>query len=415
MDETFDPFRRKINKDLLPFEEALRTVMSHKLDFGAEKVHISDSDGRVLREDIFADRDFPPFDKSVVDGFACRLQDLDRPLKVVGEVRAGERPSRSVGEGECVRVMTGAPVPPGADVVVMVEETVPVGEDEIRFVGDYESLAREVNIYRRGSDVKAGELLIPAGTRLFPQHIAVLASVGKSEVLVSERPRVGIVVTGDEVVEPEVIPGQTQIRNTNAYSLYAQLKRVGAEPIYYGIASDDVDSLLKLIARSVEENPVTLVCGGVSMGDYDLVPEVMRRLGFDILFDRLAIKPGRPTTFAVSGDGRKVIFGLSGNPVSGFVAFEILVKLFLFASMGHRYEPMRVVAPMGVDFERGRARRDERIPVKFGEDGAVYPVEYHGSAHFQALIDADGFITIPRGVKRIPQGKRMEVWMIRHN
>ena len=405
----FDPFAKKVNRQLLPFEEAFDLALGSARLLDSESVDIFDASGRVLAQDIYADTDYPPFDRAVVDGYACRRQDLDRVLVVVEEIPAGAVPKRKIGIGECARIMTGAPIPEGADIVVMVEETVPVAEDKIKFVGKNP----ETNIYRRGSDVSAGQLLIPRGTRLFPQHIAVLASVGMKEVKVYQKPRVGILVTGDEIVEPEHTPSIGQIRNTNAYTLWAQLMNVGATTEYYGVVPDNLEDIERVLKGAVEKNHVVLVCGGVSMGEYDFVPDILRRLGFEIKFDRVAIKPGRPTTFAVSEN--RVVFGLPGNPVSSFVAFEILVKPFLFAMMGHSYEPVRVVAPLGVDVERKVARRDERIPVRLSQNGEVIPIEYHGSAHFQALIDADGLIMIPRGVKRIPRGQKVDVWLIRWN
>lgn len=405
----FDPFARKVNRQLLPFERAYEVAMSYVKPIGAETIDIFHAAGRILAENIFADADFPPFDKSVVDGFACRRRDLGNVLTIVEEIPAGAVPKRQIGENECAKIMTGAPVPPGADIVVMVEETQPVGENRIKFVGENP----QTNIYFRGSDVRRGDLLIPAGTRIFPHHIPVLASVGKHKIAVSRRPKVGIIVTGDEIVEPAETPAAGQIRNTNAYLLWAQTETVGGIPSYYGISPDEPEKFRELLAKSIAENDITLVSGGVSMGEYDIVPDVFRALGLEIKFDRLAIKPGRPTTFAVSDDA--VAFGLPGNPVSSFVAFEILVKPFLFAMMGHKYEPLKIVAPLGVEFSRRIARRDERIPAKFGDDGRVYPVEYHGSAHFQALIHADGLIMIPRGVHKIPAGEKVEVYLIRWN
>jgi len=362
--------------------------------------------GRVLSQDIRADRPIPPFDRVAVDGYACRTDDLDDPLELIGTISAGEKPRYSVAPGTCVKVMTGAVLPKGAQMVVMVESTRLDEQGRVIFTGsDKERSSR--NISFRGEDLAQGSLIFSGGTILGPRHSAVLASVGVAEVPVRSLPRVGILSTGDEVVEADRQPLAHQIRNANAPQLSAQLRDMGIEANYYGIARDDRDELTRLIARAQEENDLVLMSGGVSMGDFDFAPEAMAACGYQILYSRVAVKPGKPTTFAVSERGD--LFGLPGNPVSCFVIFELLVKPYLYRLMGADFQPPIIKAAMATDFIRKKTRRIEWFPVRFEKDGTVMPVQYHGSGHFAAIAEADGVAPIAQGQAELKKGAQVDV------
>jgi molybdopterin molybdotransferase len=298
--------------------------------------------------------------------------------------------------------MTGAMVPSGANSVIMVEETELVGEDFVRFTGANPSK----NICYRGEDVKAGELVLQKGLQINPAHVAVLASVGKSEPLVAKFPRVGIMSTGDELVEPFVVPGMAQIRNSNAWQLEAQVKTIPAIPCYYGIVPDNSADLRNFIEIAMEHNDLVLLTGGVSMGDFDFVPAVMEEAGIEILFKSIAIQPGKPTVFGHRN--KTFIFGLPGNPVSSFVLFELLVKPFIRRMMGSAVQPLQLSLPMGVDFSRRKSVRKSMIPVII-KDGNVFPVEYHGSAHINAYSIANGILVMEIGTTKINKGEQVYV------
>jgi len=227
------------------------------------------------------------------------------------------------------------------------------------------------------------------------------------EVTVSCRPRIGVISTGDELVEPDIVPAGAQIRNSNASQLMAQIARAGARGKYYGIARDDVESITSLLKKALEENDVVLISGGVSFGDFDLVPRVMRSLGLTIHFDQVAMQPGKPLTFC-TGD-KKAVFGLPGNPVSVFVQFEVMVRAFLDRMAGVSEQAPVLQMPLAADYSRKKAERMSWIPCTITAAGEALPVEYHGSAHISALTGAWGVIIIPRGQSWIQKGEMVSV------
>ncbi len=389
---------------MIPFEKALeitRTRAVREVTF--ETVELSEAVGRVLAREVRTDMDFPPFDKSAMDGYACRRADLDGALEVLEVIAAGALPTREVMPGQCSKIMTGAMLPPGADAVFKVEDSELLPDGRVRFVGT----EPPDNVARKGVDLEAGDAVLPCGTLLEAKHVSVLASVGCANPVVACRPRVGIIATGNELVEPTATPGPGQIRNSNSWQLAAQVKRAGGIPRYYGIARDRLEEISDALRQALAETDVVLLSGGVSMGDFDLVPEIMTGNGVEILFDRVAIKPGKPTTFGVAGD--RVVFGMPGNPVSTFVIFEVFVRPFLLAWMGGGTGCNDPVLPLERELVRRKADRMEWLPVSVSEAGGLVPVRYHGSAHFLAISRADGLIPVPAGVFRLEQGSRLPV------
>jgi molybdopterin molybdotransferase len=387
---------------MISYEEALQIVLIHTYPFGSETVSLQESTGRVLAEDVFSDINMPPFNRSAVDGFACRRSDLHLPLEIIETVRAGLFPAKKVNTGLCTRIMTGAPVPEGADCVIMVEETVEISPGRIRFAGE----KTKTNISPFAEDIKEGELVIKSGTLIKPQHIAIMAAVGHVNPRVAIRPVVAVISTGDEIVEPQLKPGISQIRNSNGYQLTAQAANAGAIPVYLGIAPDNEDDTFRSITGAMAQADIIMLTGGVSMGTFDFVPKILKKAGIEILFRTIAVQPGKPTIFGIKDEKR--IFGLPGNPVSSFTIFEILVKPMLWKMMGVTDPVPSLLLPLGTAYHRKRSDRMQWLPVRIRE-GRVYPLEYHGSAHIFSLATAHAIAAIPFGITEFSAGDLIDV------
>ncbi len=391
---------------MLSFEQALRIVLNSARQLGTERIDIADALGRILAEDVKSDIDMPPFDKAAMDGFACRRADLPNELTLIETIPAGYVPKETIGINQCSRIMTGSTVPAGADCVIMKEYVETLTENTVRFVGEKTA----DNICRKGEDIKADDIVLSKGTELKPQHIAVLASAGRTEPLVAKRPRVAILATGNELVGPAHKPGPSQIRNSNSSLLTAQIEKIGIVATDYGIVKDvpgEIDSMFK---KAIEENDVVIISGGVSAGDFDFVPKILRQNNVDLLFEKIAVKPGKPTVFGVSE--KACCFGLPGNPVAGFVGFELLVKPFLYKMMGRDYRHYDIPMPIEQSVKRKKTKRQSWIPVKITDAGTARTIEYHGSADIGSLCHADGLISIAIGTAEIEKGTIVRVRLI---
>ncbi len=391
---------------MIELKEALRVILDAAQPLGTEQVALSDALDRILAEDVAADMDIPPFDKATMDGYACRRADLGNVLTVVETIPAGAVPTKAIGPNQCAKIMTGAAMPPGADCVVMIEQTKIIGEGVIRFTGDQ----TPDHIFRKATDIRAGQVVLQNGSWISPQHVAVLASVGCVRPLVAQRPRVGVVASGDELVPPGTRPGPSQIRNSNGSQLVAQLISMGLRARDYGIVKDvasDIDAMLK---SALAENDVVIISAGVSVGDFDLVPTALQRNGVRLLFEKIAVKPGKPTVFGVSERG--YCFGLPGNPVSTFVIFELLVRPFLYHLMGHNYRPRYVQMRLDETITRKDSDRQSWIPVRITSEETVRPVQYHGSAHLSALCEVGGLVPMEIGVTNIGRGMPVRVRLL---
>lgn len=383
---------------MISFEQAYKIIMDSVFSTGSEMIPFHEALGRVLAEDIFSDTDMPPFNRSAVDGFACRKADLKNDLDIIEVIPAGREPIKEVMGNQCSRIMTGAIVPEGCDIVIMVEDTIDLNDGKIRFTGS----GLKSNIAYKGEDVREGDLVIEKGKIITSADIAVMASAGRTSVRTARKPEVGIISTGDELVEPGTKPNRSQIRNSNAYQLLSQVDHAGARGNYYGIVPDD-DTASEIIGKSVLENDIVILTGGVSMGDYDFVPSFLEKAGVRILFDRVNVQPGKPTTFGIHA--RSLVFGLPGNPVSSFVQFETLVRPLLLSMMGSSEMPSYRKVQMGTFFERKSASRTGWVPVTINGQNEAFPVEYHGSAHITAISRSNGIIMVLPGVNRIDKGE----------
>ena len=391
---------------MISFEEAYKIVMGSVFETEREMVLFSDSLGLILDEDIASDIDMPPFNRSAVDGYACHRIDLKDDLEIIEVIAAGKVPLQKVEKNQCAKIMTGAIVPDSCDTVFMVEESEILSNGKIRFTGSQP----KSNISLKGEDVRTGDVVLKKGRFIQPQDIAIMASVGHVRVMVKKKPVVGILSTGDELVNPMEIPGISQIRNSNAYQLAAQVKRAGGEAKDFGIAPDNEETTFEIIDKAIKVCDILLITGGVSMGDFDFVPEVLARSGVKILFDRINVQPGKPTTFGVHS--KAVIFGLPGNPVSSFIQFEILVRPMMCMMMGYNWKAGEFKLPMAVNYKRKSSDRLGLIPVSINTDREVFPVDFHGSAHISALSDTDGIITLKPGVASLIKGEIVNVRQI---
>jgi molybdopterin molybdotransferase len=390
---------------MIRIEEAYNLVTGAVEPMGKERVDIKASLHRVLAEDIVSDVDMPPFNKSAMDGYACKAEDLDKALSIIETIPAGKAPEKKVESGQCSEIMTGAPLPRGADCVIKVEDTVLNADEEVVFTGK----AGKPNIAYQAEDVAKGDVLIPKGTFIEPQHMAILAATGYAEPLVAIKPEVAIISTGDEIVEPDGEPGISKIRNSNAYQLIGQVQKCGAAADYMGIAHDNEQATYEMIDEALKKHDVVILTGGISMGQFDFIPKVFEKLGVEVLFKTLAVQPGKPTLFGKLG--KKRIFGLPGNPVSAFNTFELLVRPYLRISMGSETGWSIIKLPLGATYTRKKSDRDSFIPVEIKE-GKVFPKEYHGSGHIQALTTAGGFIMVPFGTTILEEGTSVNVRQI---
>jgi molybdopterin molybdotransferase len=396
---------------VLPFEEARRTVERHASGIGVRETETVDllyAAGRVLAELITADRDIPPFRRSTRDGYAVRSTDLatlPMKLKVIGEIKAGpsDRP-RALGSRETYSIMTGAPVPDGADAVVMIEYS----SHEAGLVEIMRSVSCGENIVPQGAEAKRGVVLLNPSTRLNESAIALAASVGKSHVRVFTRPRVAILTTGDEVVGLDEAPGPWQIRNSNSYSLAVQIRQAGGDPVILPVAPDEPRRLRELIEQGFQSD-LLIMTGGVSMGHYDLVEQVLAELKAEFFFTGAKIQPGRPVVFgrvphgagAPAGESsamNRYFLGLPGNPVSSMVTFELFARPMLEAAAGMKARPLTFA----------HARLKAEICVKPGltrflpavlsgdyADSHVELVPWQGSGDIAAQARSNCYIVIP--------------------
>ena len=388
---------------MIDFHVALKTVLESVVPFGLEEIAMTDACDRVLALDVFTPEDIPSFSKSAMDGYACRREDIVKGMNILEVIPAGYRPKHRITPGTCSKIMTGAMVPEGADTILIVENAT-VREGLV--YGTPPSLS---NIMVQGEDLKKGDLVLEKGTILRPQHLAILASCGIDRIKVSRRITVGILSTGNELTEPGEVTEAGKIYNSNSWQLLSMVNSINGISTYYGITADTKEDTHRLMNRAIQENQVVILSGGVSEGDFDMVPVVMRDLGFKILFDRVRIKPGKPTTFAVSPETGKYIFGLPGNPVSSFVQCLLLVKPFLAAMQGARWEPLSTNLPLKGNYQRRNSSRMAHIPVQINPDGTVSPLPYNGSAHQVSLAKAHALGRIPVGTDHIREGEPMEI------
>ncbi len=372
----------------------------------AERVPLLDAAGRVLAEDLLADRDYPATDRSLRDGFAVRATDLPGRLAVIGEVRAGETFFGTLSPGQAVEIFTGAPLPTGADQVVMVEHVTRMGDtietQRPGVPGEF--------INPRGSEARLGQAVLRRGQRLDFAQIAQAATVGRTEMPVFRQPRVAILATGDEIVEVADTPRDNQVRNSNSQSLAVQVRRAGGLPAILPVARDNREAMRARIEEGLDHD-LLLLSGGVSAGKYDLVESVLADLGAEFFFDRVLIQPGQPLVFGrVRSQSRsRFFFGLPGNPASTMVTFEVFARLALAALSGEAEPPTPIVsARLTRDFSH-RPGLTRFLPA-WWHDGSVTPIPWQGSSDVPALSRANAFLVVSADQAEWRAGDWIELW-----
>jgi molybdenum cofactor synthesis domain-containing protein len=404
---------------MLRIEDALNLILEHTpvATHNKEEVPLADALGRVLRQDVISDLDMPPFDRARMDGYAVRSVDIsgatpDKParLEEIGEAAAGQAFSGFVGVNEAVRIMTGAPVPPGADSVQKIEViTVNAGLVEIQ-----EPTKPQQNITPRGIEAKAGTLMLKAGAIITPAAAAVLASFGYAMIEVAHRPKLVLLSTGDELVEVWEKPAKAQIRNSNTFSLAGYAEAAGAEVLSAGIVRDDFTETKLAIAEAAAMADVVMLSGGVSMGDYDLVKPALKELGAEIFVEKVAMHPGKPTVFAKLDE--TLIFGLPGNPVSVAVAFHLFARPALLKMQGATEIHLPRVYALAAANVKGapprRSHQPARLAIRNGV-AEVEPLKWAGSSDVVAFMQADALIVVPEDRKGYDAGELVEVIMLK--
>ena len=397
---------------LRPPDEARATVLAHARRLSVESVPIAEAAGRVLAEDLIAEEDAPPFPAATMDGFAVVAADGSPWREVIGAQMAGYVVDVEVTPGTAVRITTGAPLPRGADAVVRVEATEPA-EDHV--IVHQEIVSPGENIRQVGADLRRGSLVLPAGTLLGPAEIGLVAGLGRNPVPVRARPRVSVLSTGDELVEPGEPVGPGQIRDSNRFSLVAALRSEGAEIVWSGKAPDEREPLRALLQQRIAASDVVVTSGGVSMGELDLVKALLGELA-TVHFRRVFMKPGKPLNFATAGeDGRVLFFGLPGNPVSALVSFELFIRPAL-ATMGGRMNFERSRVPVLLAHETPPTDRIEfqRATVRVGPDGRLVAATTGGqaSSRLASFLGANALLVIPPRAEAYQAGERVDALLL---
>lgn len=388
---------------MIPISEAISIVARETQLLDAERVTLGECVGRILAEDIVADLDLPPFDRSQMDGYAVRAAEATEGarLRVIGESVAGKGFDGALGTGEAVRIMTGARVPAGADAVQKIEETSEsAGVVEVR-----KTVTVGQNIVGRAQEIRIGDALFRAGARINERMIASLASFGYSDVAVSAAPRVSILATGSEIVEIDRVPGPDQIRNSNSAMLSAFAAADGMRHRVEPIVGDDLGSLTAAISEMLSSQPeIIVLTGGVSVGDYDFTKPALREAGVDIFFEKVALKPGKPTVFGRSG--RTLVFGLPGNPVSVAVTYYLFVRFAAMLMQNAADPELRRGKAVAARELRSTPKRDCYLPVSLSTDEqgrlVIDSLRFTGSSNFVAFAGADALAIIAKGMTIAP-------------
>jgi molybdopterin molybdotransferase len=400
---------------MLTVAEALDLIAREVPQNRSVSCALRDAFGRTLHADVRCRDDSPPFDKALMDGYAVIASDvrIGSELIVVDEVTAGRTPTRTVAPGQAIRIMTGAPIPDGANAVVRVELTELLDGEPQRVRLNADSAAPEQDLIRRGTNKRAGDLVVPAGRCLRAQELAALAEMGQDTLSVFPQPDIAVLATGDELVSVDEPLGPGQIRNSNETMLVAQIRASGGNPIPLGIARDNREDLRKHIERGLQSD-ILLLSGGVSAGKLDLVPSELERAGVRQVFHKVRVKPGKPVWFGMLDDGDRTccVFGLPGNPVSSMVCFELFVRTAIRQMTG-----VAPVRPQGLTarLKHSHSHKDDRetyfpAAVDWTPDGPVVSLmKWHGSSDLQSTVDANAMTVFPAEPRNYTAGESVEI------
>lgn len=398
---------------MISVAEATQIVRQQTRPLASERVKLEHALHRVLAQEIIADSDLPPFDRSQMDGYAVRAEDtIDAPvrLRIVGESAAGKGWHNQLNAGEAVRIMTGAPVPEGADSVQQVELTHELRDGTV--VELLESVETGRSIVKRATEIKSGEIVLQSGTPVNPAMMAVLAAFGYAKVAVGKQPRVAVLATGSELVGVHEKPGQDQIRDSNNYSIAAYAQLTGAVVQRLPLASDDTSVLKKQLATAAETCDMIVTSGGVSMGVYDLTKSALKELDAEIFFERVALRPGKPTVFARLPNGT-LVFGLPGNPVSVAVTFNLFARTALLALQGATEPALKYESALLARSVKGTADRESYLPAQLttNDDGELiaFPLKWGGSSDFVAFALTTALAVVPAGTRTLEANALVKV------
>jgi molybdopterin molybdotransferase len=403
---------------MLSLDKALELILNKVKPLNSEKLPLFFSLGRVLAKDIRAQSNLPSFNRAAMDGYALKAsltkgatRAQPRKAKVVGVIRAGERYNKKIKQGEAVKIMTGAPLPSGSDGVIMVEDT----QEEASYVQLFREIAPGENVSEIGEDVKKGEIVLKKGKVIQAAEIGMLAGLGQKEVRVVKKPKVAIISTGDEIASIEERLKKGQTRDSNSYSLWAQVLGAGGEPRRFGVAKDVEKEIKRSFNSAVRwGSDIIILSGGVSVGDYDIVQQVLVKLGVKVLFWKVAIKPGKPVFCGTLGN--RFIFGLPGYPVSSMVTFELLVKPTLAAMLQKEDFGKRYLAVLDKKVVKKRGRREFlRGVVSQHQDGIyhILPVGVQKSSALKSLVLANALIELPEDAEEVEKGSWVYFWKLK--
>ena len=398
---------------MISVAEAIQIVREQTVALESERVFLSDAPGRVLAEDILADSDLPPFNRAQMDGYAVRARDIqDAPvrLRIVGESAAGKGWHNELQEGQAVRIMTGAPVPKGADAVQQVELTHELRDGTV--VELLENVEAGRSIVNQGSEIKKGETVLRAGIPINAAMVAVLASFGYAEVSVGRQPRVAVFATGTELVNVHETPGQDQIRDSNNYTIEAYARMANASIERLPLAGDEPTTLARRVKKAAKQSDIVITSGGVSMGVYDYTKTALKDLGAELFFERVALKPGKPTVFARLPNGT-LFFGLPGNPVSVTVTLNLFVRTAIWIMQGRNEPTLKEEQAVLAKTVKGTKDRESYLPAQVftNDDGQLvaFPLKWGGSSDFVAFASATALIIVPAGVTSIEAESVVEI------
>ena len=398
---------------MISVAEAIQIVRQQTRPLPQERVKLDHALNRVLAEDIVADSDLPPFDRAQMDGYAVRAEDTTEApvrLRIAGESAAGRGWHHELKSGEAVRIMTGAPVPAGADSVQQVELTHELKDHTV--VELLESVEAGRSIVKRGAEIQAGETVLQSGTPINAAMMAVLAAFGYAEVPVGQRPRAGVLATGTELVSVNEKPGQDQIRDSNNYSIASYAQLTGATVERLPLARDETSVLKHQIAEAAERCDVVVTSGGVSMGVYDVTKSALKELNAEIFFERIALRPGKPTVFARLPNGT-LVFGLPGNPVSVAVTFNLFARTSLLAMQGATEPALKHETALLARSVKGNLDRESYLPAQLttNDDGELiaFPLKWGGSSDFVAFALTTALVIVPAGTKTLETNSLVKV------
>ena len=401
-------------------EEAVQRVMDFAFQAKKELVPLTEAHTRFIAEDVVADHDVPAFDRAPYDGYAIRSVDSeeatsDQPVvfQVVGEIGAGYVYEDIVGYREAVRIMTGAPIPKGCDAVVMLELTQTFEDKQQKYMSIKRKFEAGTNISYQGEDVQKGAVLIEKGQYINPGVVALLATFGYEQVPVYRKMKIGVIATGSELLEPGEALQKGKIRNSNAYMIMAQIERAGAEVKYFGKFNDDLQLCIESVKKALQEVDILITTGGVSVGDYDYLPAIYEAIGAQVLFNKVAMRPGSVTTVAARNG--QLLFGLSGNPSACYVGFELFVRPIIRTAFGNKQPHLRrEQAVLGADFKKPNPFTRFIRATVFYEKGQLVavPSGFDKSSAVSSLARANAFVVLPGGSRGYEKGMQVAVLLI---